>query len=70
LGFVIWIFKFSRFRVFKLSCFRDGSLSLAGQIDFPSFGLESFTPTLHKNVSTGIADMLEMVAFSGQMLDA
>jgi hypothetical protein len=28
------------------------------------------TPTLHKNVSTGIADMLEMVAFSGQMLDA
>ncbi len=26
--------------------------------------------TLHKNVSTGIADMLEMVAFSGQMLDA
>jgi hypothetical protein len=25
---------------------------------------------LHKNVSTGIADMLEMVAFSGQMLDA
>ncbi len=28
-----------------------------------------FTLTLHKNVSTGIADMLEMVAFSGQMLD-
>jgi hypothetical protein len=29
-----------------------------------------FTLTLHKNVSTGIADMLEMVAFPGKMLDA
>jgi hypothetical protein len=30
----------------------------------------ALTLTLRKNVSTGIADMLEMVAFSGQMLDA
>jgi len=39
-----------------------------GGRDYSNF--QTFTPTLHKFLSTGISDMLETVAFSGQMLDA